>query len=386
MHDEALQRDNRIVEEAARWLEKIERTISRDEARALRAWLDVPRHRDTIIDRCKRWHGPEILAILGELVPVEKLADRVEKHYGRMVLGIFLGLAGITMMTLVIAISNRMPWSDNLGNPLRAKADVDSLVGVRKVVPLPDGGSIVLNSGSRILIDYDPRSRDIALLRGEIAVDARHDAERPFRVVAGPRQFEVQPGDAKFHLRKVTQERLELTVLQGQLGVSEGYMSHPVPPALLRARVSHGPYVFSANEAGTLGSGWQTVWTLARAELDRRTAWLSGRIVLDREPLEDALAEMERYTTSRFVFAEEDLRSVRLSAVINTGDVAGLTRYLRSELGIGARGTTAGTIVLTRLPSFSDGSGPGDCPANYSCRRLGNATPIRFFYGPAQTQ
>ena len=88
--------DNRIVEEAARWLEKIERTISREEAQALRAWLKGPGHRDTIIDRCKRWHGPEILAVLGELIPVEKLADRVEKHYGRMVLGIFLGRLATT--------------------------------------------------------------------------------------------------------------------------------------------------------------------------------------------------------------------------------------------------------------------------------------------------
>lgn len=382
MNEEALQRDNRIVEEAARWLEKIERTISREEAQALRAWLKGPGHRDTIIDRCKRWHGPEILAVLGELIPVEKLADRVEKHYGRMVLGIFLGLAGITMMTLVLAISHRMPWSDSLGNPLRAKADISAPVGARKVLPLPDGGSIVLNSGSRVLIDYDPRSRDIALLRGEIAIDAKHDAERPFRVVAGPRSFEVLPGDAKFHLRKVTQERLELTVLQGQLEVAGSRMPHPVPPALLRARVSEGPYVFNANEAGTLGTGWQTVWMPSTQELERRTAWQSGRIVLDREPLEDALLEVERYTTSRFVFAEEDLRSVRMSGVIKAGDITELTRYLRSELGIGARGTPEGTIVLTRLPLPPS----TDCPANYSCRRLGNAIPIRFFYGPAETQ
>jgi transmembrane sensor len=280
-----------------------------------------------------------------------------------------------------------MPWSDPLGNPMRAKADIATPVGTRKVLPLPDGGSIVLNSDSRVLLDYDPHSRDVTLLKGEIAVDAKHDAERPFRLVAGPRQFEVPPGDVKFHLRKVTPERLELTLLHGQLSVSESRMPHPVPAALLRARVSYGPYVFSARQAGTLGPGWQTVWMLSEQELDRRTAWQSGRIVIDHEPLEDALREIERYTTSRFVFGEEALRSVRMNAVIKAGDIAGLTRYLRSELHIGARGTTAGTIVLTRLPpGSSGGSALGGCPANYSCRRLDSAAHIRFFYGPPETQ
>src|SRR3954465_12749644 len=91
-----------IAEQASIWLEKIERTLSPEEGQALRRWLKASSvHRDLLIDRCKRWHGPEILAVLGELVSVEHLSDRIEKHYGRMVLAIVMGISGISLATVV---------------------------------------------------------------------------------------------------------------------------------------------------------------------------------------------------------------------------------------------------------------------------------------------
>ncbi|HKE93743.1 MAG TPA: hypothetical protein VKB34_05515, partial [Povalibacter sp.] len=90
----------RIAEEASAWLEKIERAISAEEGRALRAWLKPPVHREIIVDRCKRWHGPEILAVLGELIPVEALHERVERQYGRVLLAICLGVSGIALITV----------------------------------------------------------------------------------------------------------------------------------------------------------------------------------------------------------------------------------------------------------------------------------------------
>lgn len=387
MRDPDSQQDARIVEEAARWLEKIERTIDREEAQALRQWLKCAAHRETLVERCKRWHGPEILAVLGELVPVETLADRVERQYGRMLLAICLGVTGIASATVLIAFSKILPKGDDvLGNPLRAEATVQTAVGERNTVRLPDGGSIVLNTTSQMLLTYEPRSRDVALLAGEAAFDARYDPARPFRVFAGARTFEVQPGDARFVVRRITREQVALTVLEGQVMALESRLPYPASPALLRSGATYGAHLFSASEGGTLGTGWQLTWKLSPQETASRVAWQSGQMIFQNEPLEDALQEVERYTVSRFVFKQPDLRAARINGVFKVGDVDAITAHLRDHLGIRSTRTKARQIVLLRTAdqAGNPAQAQSDCLVNYSCRRLDAAAYLRFVHGLTQ--
>lgn len=272
-----------IAEQASLWLEKIERTISDDEGRALRQWLASKPHREIIVERCRRWHGPEVLAVLAELVPVEMLSDRVERQYGRLVSAIFLWISVIGLLTVMAAVSKVLPGSDARNNPLRAEAAIATDASSHRTFALPDGGQIVLNAASRLLIDYEPRSRDVTLLSGEALFDARYDAARPFRVLAGGRRFEVEPEGARFNLRRLGRDRVELTVLQGQLRVRESRSEWPPAPVLLRNRASFGEYVFGAGEGGTLGAGWQIVATFSPIQVERRTAWQGARTMSGNE-------------------------------------------------------------------------------------------------------
>jgi transmembrane sensor len=387
----------RIVEEAANWLEKIERTISEKEAQALRAWLRSKAHREAIVERCKRWHGPEILAVLGELVPLETLGDRVERQYGRLVLAISLGVTGIATLTILAAVSRNIPSTDAQGNPLRADTFVRTTVGEQKTIKLPDGGSILLNTRTTAYLNYEPGSRHVTLLAGEAAFHAKYDPARPFTVFAGGRRFEVLEGDARLNVRKLTREQVELTVLQGQVHAHNARLGS-LSPALLRARVRSGAYTFGASEGGTLGPGWQSPWTLSSEEIERRIAWQSGQIVFDNDYLEDALREVERYTLLRFEVAQQELHAVRLTAMFKVGDIAAVRQYLRDQLRIRSSQTEAGMIVLTRMADRAPAStGKAevrglrfaarsrktsgaymDCLPNYSCRRLGDAAHVRF--------
>lgn len=377
--------DARIVEEAAAWLERIERTLSASEAKALRAWLGRPAHRETIVDRCKRWHGPEILAVLAELVPVEMLADRVERHYGKMVIGIFFALSGITLITILIALGNRMPGTDDKGNPLRAAETFQTAVGERKLVRFGDGGSMTLNTATRVFMSYQPHSRDITLLAGELALDAKHDAARPLLVSAGGRLFDVQPGGARINIRLVDREHVELTVVEGEVLALRSRLAAPLSPALLRQRVTEGEWRFGASDGGILGAGWQSACRLSSADLDRRLAWQAGRMIFRNEQLEDVLREVERYTPTRFVLTGSELRSQRVSAVFDLGDVESVRSHLRHELGIDSRAAAKGTVLLTpMLPAALQQTYNG-CLPNYSCRSLTGAHNVRFFNVSAQT-
>lgn len=370
----------RIMEEAANWLEKIERTIDKQEAQSLRAWLKLKSHREAIVERCKRWHGPEILAVLGELVPLESLGDRVERQYGRIVLAIVLAVTGIATMTVLTAVSRTLPIRDAKGNPLNAREFASTAVGEQKTIKLPDGGSVVLNTSTGVYLIFAPDSRHVTLLEGEAAFDAKYDPARPFSVFVAGRRFEVLDGDARFNLRKTTQEQAELTVVEGKVRANNARLGS-LSPALIRARVKSGEHTFAASEGGTVGPGWQSPWALPPEEIRRRVAWQSGQIILHEEYLEDALHEIERYTPLRFELARPELRATRMSGTFKIGDVEAVQHHLRDKMNVGSRQGAAGTIVLIPLarPTPADPETEHiDCVTNYSCRRLDDTVDVRL--------
>ena len=262
-------RDTRIGEQAAHWLEAIERTLKPSETAALREWLKVAMHREAIVSRCKLWHGPEVLAVLAELVPVESMTERVERQYGRMVLAMFLGVSGIGFATVVIAVSKILPGSDENGNPLRAEASFQTAANAHRVIRLPDGGTMRLGPSTQVLVSYGPRARDITLLRGEAAFDVLEDPDRAFRIHAAPRQFVVEHA-AQFAVRRLEPELIQLTVAAGEVVAPRSHRRTALPPALIRARVDSGEHTFIATEGGTLGVGWQIVEKLDPQELSTR--------------------------------------------------------------------------------------------------------------------
>ncbi len=370
----------RISEEAANWLEKIERTIGQEEALALRTWLKSKPHREVIVERCKRWHGPEILAVLGEIIPLESFEERVERHYGRLLLGIAMAVTGIATITVLTALARTMPSRDAHGNPLRADKFIRTVVGEQKTIQLPDGGSILLNTVTGVYLIFEPGSRHVTLRAGEAAFHAKYDAARPFTVFAGGRRFEVVEADARFNLRRITPEQVEITVVQGKVRAHNARLGS-LSAAQLRAQVSSGEHTFSASEGGAVGPGWQSPCALPSKEVYRRTAWQAGNIVFDNEYLEDALQEVERYTRVRFEISQKELRAQRVSATFKVNDVEAVRRYLREALAISSTATDAGTVVLTKMPQPKP-AGPAwehrDCLPNYSCRRLGDTANVRL--------
>lgn len=255
------QQDSRIAEEAATWLEKLERAITRPESERFRLWLKTAAHREAIVERCKRWHGPEVLAVLAELIPVETFHQRVERHHGRIALAIGLGVSGIALMTVMFAVSKLWPRWDANKNPLRAEATFRTGPGERKTIQLPDGGRIVMNAGTKLMFSYMPLSRRVYITHGEASFDVKHDAKRPFTVVTGPRKFQVTEDGTVFNVRQRDEERIELTVMQGEVQALHGRRrAAPVSSELLRDNVSYGERTFAASEAGILGQNWFLSW------------------------------------------------------------------------------------------------------------------------------
>ena len=119
---------------------------------------------------------------LDALVPAEPEQPVGTPHEGhsvrafpqrrRMWLGGAIAACLVAALTSVLVIPRTDPWA------------VETAPGVRRTVTLADGSSIVLNGGTRLMLDHR-NPRYAALERGEAMFTIRHDAAHPFQVDAG---------------------------------------------------------------------------------------------------------------------------------------------------------------------------------------------------------
>jgi transmembrane sensor len=161
-------------------------------------------------------------------------------------------------------------------------ADHVAAIGERPSLALPDGGRVVLNSGSAINVRFDAERRVLQLVRGEILVQTAPDAQkRPFLVQTGAGS--VRAIGTRFTVRLRDDAAVDVGVLRGAVEL------RPVDaPTDLR--------VLQAGEAGR--------FTNARAEaampLDGdASAWADGMLVVSHMRLDDFLAELGRHRQGR---------------------------------------------------------------------------------------
>src|SRR5690606_13001818 len=89
-------------------------------------------------------------------------------------------------------------------------------IGEQKTVQLSDGSELVLNTNTRVLIDYTDSKRRAILDQGEAYFKVAEDAQRPFSVDAGVRSIAVL--GTEFNVQK-TGGGLTVAVVEGLVAV-----------------------------------------------------------------------------------------------------------------------------------------------------------------------
>jgi transmembrane sensor len=173
-------------------------------------------------------------------------------------------------------------------------ADYKTDVGNMETYRLADKGSLMLNTGTAVDVDYSASERLIHLYTGEIYVETAHDpAKRPFSVIT-PYGRLVALG-TRFVVR-LDQGACYLGVLEGAVEirtVEEGAMHMAV----------------KAGQQSTFTASWIDAIT----ELDpNATAWVDGILYADNMPLPDFLALLNRYR-SGILRCDESATGVRIS-------------------------------------------------------------------------
>lgn len=337
-------------EEASRWLAGLDRGLSDGERTDLRGWLRDPVNNKAFLEMGKLWRGLDAIAVLGELFPLsqEILNPKPRRSFTGVVVAAIAAACIAAVGTLMLA--GDTPWSIMAGRqilPPVFSQTYRTAMGEMRVAKLADGSTVTLNTGTRIVVFYSPGARDVYLQYGEARFDVARET-RPFRVRVGGRVLEALA--TSFNVRMVSQESAELTVTQGKVKVAYESPLPSASPARLRDQILHGETVVNAHEAALVEPGLQSVRKLEVPEMQSRLAWQQGMLYFEGESLERVLAEMNRYTSTKFVIADEALREARVGGYFKAGDVEGLLTALRLNFLIDSRRDTQGRVILTSIP------------------------------------
>jgi transmembrane sensor len=184
-------------------------------------------------------------------------------------------------------------------------------VGERSTVTLSDGSSVVLNTSTLVNISFSPGERHVRLLSGQAWFQVARNPSRPFVVEAGDQRV-VALGTA-FDVRLEDHQRtVQVTLLEGRVSVEP---IRSVFENLIEAR----PQVAELAPGEALTASAQEPPHKQRADVSKVSSWRRGQVVFNNDRLDTAIAELNRYTSSRIELADPALGSLKVSGVFYAG-------------------------------------------------------------------
>lgn len=220
--------------------------------------------------------------------------------------------------------------------------------GQQLSVTLPEGSALRLDTATRIDVSLHRRQRILQLPQGQALFDVKPDAGRPFLVRAGPVQITVlgtrfsarytEGGLDAGHTRVVVEEGRVRLARVADAGGPEGRDGKPALDGSGRAGT---PVADRGDEAIELTAG-QAVVADARGHFGPVTAarqgtdlaWRDGRVVLDDTPLDQAVAEFERYLDTGLVVSDPAVARLRLNGSFDPRQVSAFKRSLVRALPV----------------------------------------------------
>jgi transmembrane sensor len=304
--------------EAATWL-----ALLRDEQRGpeveteLRQWLgESDEHRRAFNRMTRVWEQAGNIRMRAR-------ADVSAVRAGRWRFSPWAAPVAAALVLLVIA---SLYWRDNA---------FTTAVGQQRVRVLRDGTRVVLNTDTRIEVNYDEHARRVRLVRGEARFDVSKHPTWPFLVSVGDQ--EIRALGTSFIVRHDNDQDLSVTLVEGRISVAPVPENGEAPQQAPQVLVPGQRLIISRYHAPAMD----------RPELSRVTAWERGRVEFDETPLEDATTEMNRYTATRVIVPDAEVAQLRIGGVFRAGDSDEFVKIVTAAFGLRAE-RNGGDIVLSR--------------------------------------
>ncbi len=174
---------------------------------------------------------------------------------------------------------------------------------------------------------YTQSARQLSLEQGRARFDVSHDISRPFNVTAG-NETVVAVGTS-FDVERLSGKVL-VTLIEGHVVVK----SNSDASIALAA----GQELVANRDAPPL---------IKVADMPVVTAWETGRLIFNNEPLDEAVARINRYTDKPLT-VEPSAAALHISGVFNAGDIDAFVDAVTSYFPIVASTTADNRIVLQK--------------------------------------
>lgn len=293
----------RVLQEAAEWLVRLDGEVDAAERNAFRDWLDAdPEHLEAI----ERLQGS--LAALRDLPrePARAALDSIaRRRVGRKPIKA-LALAALLLLPVGLALQH-FP-------PSYLLADIRTGSGQWSTQQLADGSRISLDGSSAVDLQFDDQRRTVRLLQGEIRVDVAKDATRPFVVLT--EHGSVRALGTRFVVEQLS-DASRVVMLES---------STEVDSAGKRAVVQAGQALrFDAAGPGPLQS-------IDAAGFEQ--AWGQHQLLVRDQSLDQVLERLARNHTGYLMYDAKTLQLLRVTAVLPADDSQRALRLLARSLPI----------------------------------------------------
>lgn len=300
----AAREERAVVDAAAQWMALLHSGhASPEELEALAMWRASDARHEKVFQRMSERVGRLPEDVLRQFPRQTLLHSLQAPSSRRKVLRTCLGFAAAAL--LFTGVSRQRGWT--------ASGDVlQTSVGERRRIDLPDGSVLVLNARTRLESRFDASQRLIVLERGSLWLDVGRDAQRPF--VVETVHGRMRALGTRFMVERL-EDRTQLTMLHSRVLVET-----------------------AAGVSETVEAGRNVVFDRERIFAQRdnlgdESAWLDGRLEARDWPLRRLVERLRDYR-SGIITLDEQVADLHLSGIYPLDDSDHTLQLLERSLPI----------------------------------------------------
>jgi transmembrane sensor len=208
-----------------------------------------------------------------------------------------------------------------------ARLFYETAVGGQRRITLADGSSVILNTNSRLDVNFSGKRRDVHLMRGEAYFDVVHDKTRPFTVYAD--NYVVRDIGTAFDVHLSKTGLVEVGVTKGSVEVAPANDAQVLGPAT-------SPRVVVAGQDVVLGRKAERAEVVSSADMGRKLAWRQGQLIYTGQPLSAVLADISRYSDINIELADPALENLPVGGAFRTDQIEAIFTALENNFGLHA--------------------------------------------------
>jgi transmembrane sensor len=322
-----------IEAEAAAWVARFDAgDVSAKDQAAFQAWLNRSAlHRQTIAEYGNLWSEFDALGSLAGGGEAQGEAGAQGSHSG------VLKRASPWLAACAAAVIAAAGGTAFFHPQPRKFAQAESssptrffyetAVGGQKQVTLADGSTVILNTNSRLDVDFSGNRRDVHLVRGEAYFEVVHDKGRPFTVYAN--NYVVRDIGTAFDVHLSRTGVVEVGVTKGSVEVTPADDGHA-------AGAGKSVGVLTAGQNIVLDQKTEHTEAVSSADMGRKLAWRQGQLIYTGQPLGEVIADISRYSDIKIELADPALENLPVGGAFRTDQIEAIFAALEENFGVHA--------------------------------------------------